>query len=209
MRANTAHSYARMVSDTGDVPQGALPRAVRPLWWWFLVHGAVVCAWALFTIISPVSGGDGWIIDGVAFGVALLLVGGTLIRQAVERAPRRNGAGVFLGGGVVMLLTAAACVLLGALRMPIAQLWVIFAYLVIEGAILTLGSLPFPAYRFWGALSGAPMFAAALGIGLLAWWSPGYDLMDLFFGVLGVLYGVAVVTAALQARSAALGNRPS
>jgi len=173
-----------------------------------MLHGFAVCVWGLFAILTPVPGREGWVVDGTGFGVVLLIVGVILILQGVIGRGPRKGTWPFILAGGVMLATGAAAIILGALDRPVAILWSVFGYLLVDGLILTLGTLPRPAYRFWGALSGAPMFVAALGILLLWTFFPGYDVMDTVFGALGVFYGICVVTASVLARSGELRGAP-
>lgn len=172
-----------------------------------MLHGLAVCAWGLFAILTPFRGLDGWIVDGIAFGADLLVVGAILLLQSGGgRGP--GSTWPFRIAGLVMLAAAGTCIALGTSGRAIAVMWTIFAYLIVDGLVLTLGTLRSPTSRFWGALGGAPMFVAALGILLLWMFFPGYDVMDRVFGVFGMFYGICVVTASLLARSGDLRGRP-
>lgn len=173
-----------------------------------MLHGLAVCAWGLFAILTPGHGQEGWVIDGIAFGVDLLIVGMILVLQGLLGIGPREGRWPFVVGGAFMIAAAVTGIVLGAAHQPIAVMWVVFGYLVVEGLVLTLGTVRSPAYRFWGALGGVPMFVAAAGIALLWVLFPGFDVMDIVFGAFGIFYGICVVTASLLARSGELRGRP-
>lgn len=194
------------MSDTGGSQEVSLPeRPWRPLWWWFLVHGAVVGGWGLFALISPVRGPEGWVLDGVAYGVMLVLAGAQLVVQGLGwRRYGRGWLGMFLGG-LVAIGFAVACFIAGARGDADAMFWIVVTFLAVEGVVFILGTLGGALFRFWGLLMGGTIYLALiLMLVLHLTIDDRFEILDPVWGSLGLLYGIAMITAAVQVRHAGM-----
>ncbi|MBO9577578.1 MAG: hypothetical protein J7480_02260 [Microbacteriaceae bacterium] len=181
----------------------------RPLWWWFIVHGAIISAWGVFALVTTVPGGAGWVLDGIAFGVMLLIGGVQLVVQGWSG--RRYGPGwpgIFVGG-IVPICFGTAIFVIAATLDATAVFWTIIAFLFVEGGVFIVGTWPGPVFRFWGLLMGGIVCIAFLVMLVLFWLFGGdFEILDPAFGALGVLYGMAMIVAAVQARQAGIERGP-
>jgi len=169
-----------------------------------MVHGLIVVAFSVFTLLTPLSDERGFLIDGYGFALLCLIVGWQISIQAIQSRRFARGWWVLLAAGLHAVAASIAFWILCLLALPYALLWSIVSFLLLEGAILAIGLLWSPVYRMWGILMGTCMLAAAL-IMMFAWLAdPGrsFDIPDAAMGVGGLLYGFAVFVAALQARAA-------
>lgn len=198
------------MSDTGGSEQVLPPQAPwRPLWWWFLLHGILVGAWGLFALVSPARGPEGWVLDGIAYGVMLVLAGTQLVVQGLGW--RRYGRGwlAMLVAGVLAIATAFACFAAGAARSADAMFWIVIVFLALEGTVFVVGTLRGALFRAWGLLMGGVIYAALVLLAVLRFTIDiGYELLDPVWGALGLLYGIAMITAAIQVRHAGIAHSP-
>ena len=186
---------------------GSAERPWRPLWWWFIIHGAVVAAWGLFALISPVRGAEGWLLDGIAYGVMLVLAGVQLVVQGLGW--RRYGPGwigIFLGG-LVAILFAAACFAAAALGSADAVFWIVIAFLAVEGTVFIAGTFRGLVFRNWGVLMGGIIYIALVVMLVLRFTiDRDFEILDPVWGALGLLYGFATIAAAIQVRHTAIAD---
>ena len=189
------------------VPRGAAPqeRPWRPLWWWFVIHGTVVSAWGLFALISPMRGAEGWLIDGFAYGVMLLLAGAQLIIQGYGWRRYGDGwLGIFLGG-VVGMLFGAAVVVSALLGQPDVIFWIVIVFLAVEGTIFIMGTSSGLLFRNWGVLMGGIIYIALVVMLVLRFTiDQDFEILDPVWGALGLLYGFSMIAAAIQVRHNAI-----
>jgi len=196
------------VSVTGG-PQDDAPteRPWRPLWWWFIIHGTVVAAWGLFALVSPVRGAEGWILDGIAYGVMLVLAGAQLVVQGLGW--RRYGPGwigIFLGG-IIGILFAVACFIAAALGSADAMFWVVMVFLAVEGTVFIAGTFRGLVFRNWGVLMGGIIYLALVVMLVLRFTiDRDFEILDPVWGALGLLYGFAMIAAAIQVRHSAIAE---
>lgn len=192
-----------------SAPQHVVPpgRPWRPLWWWFVIHGSVVGAWGLFVLISPARGAAGWILDGIAYGVMLVLAGTQLVIQGL--AWRRYGPGwlgIFLGG-IVGILFAAACFVAAALGSADGMFWVVIVFLTVEGAVFIAGMFRGLVFRNCGVLMGGIVYLSLVVMLVLRFTiDRDFEILDPVWGALGLLYGIATIAAAVQVRHTAIAE---
>jgi uncharacterized membrane protein HdeD (DUF308 family) len=171
------------------------------VWWWFLVQGGLIALWGGFALVSPIAGAPGWILDGTTYGIILLLGGVLLLLQSW--GARRTGTG-WLGlalGGLMALLAGLGCLIAGGLGNAVALFWVIVVFLVIEGTVFIAGTVRDPIYRVWGLLMGGIiLLAVATLLGVHFVFGGDFDVLDPVLGSLGLLYGIALIVAAIQVR---------
>lgn len=192
-----------------DGPQraAAAPRPWRPIWWWFVVHGTVVAAWGLFALVSPIRGPAGWVLDGAAFSLMLVLAGAQLIVQGI--ASRRYGTGWIgvLLGGIVATLFAAACAIAAALGSADGVFWVVMAFLAVEGTVFIAGTFRGLVFRNWGVLMGGIIYIALVVMLVLRLTiDRDFETLDPVWGSLGLLYGFSMIAAAIQVRHNAIAG---
>ena len=189
---------------------GPPERPWRPLWWWFVIHGAIVAAWGSFVLLTPWRGYEAWLIDGVAFGVMLVLAGTQLIVQGpMSRRYGRGWLGLTLGG-ICGIVFAAACFIAAAFGSADALFWVVIVFYVVEGLVFILGTSGGPIFRYWGLLMGGIIYAALVTLLTLRFTiDQNFELLDTVWGALGLLYGIAMIAAAVQVRYAAIAEGDS
>lgn len=193
----------------GGGPKHVAPsdRASRPIWWWFVLHGVVVLVWGVFVLVSPLEGREGWLVDGAAFAVMLIVAGALLVAQGL--ALRTYGPGRFglIGGGVLAVLAGAAVGTAAAFGEADAVFWIVIGFYVVEGVVFIAGSRPGAPFRHWGILMGAIIYVAlALLVSLRFTIDRDYGLVTPVWGALGVLYGVAMIAASIQVRHAVIAQ---
>lgn len=180
----------------------------RPLWWWFVIHGVIVAAWGVFALVSPVSGVSGWLLDGTAYGIMLVLAGSQLVAQGLTW--RRHGPGWIgmLLAGVVALCAAILCITAGALGNADALFWIVIAFFAVEGAVFIAGTYGVPAYRYWGILMGGIVYLALIVMVVLRLTiDVDFDVVDPVWAALALLYGIAMISASLQVRHDTIADR--
>ena len=189
------------MSDTDPPVALGHVRPLRPVWWWFLVQGGLIAIWGGFALVSPVAGAPGWILDGTIYGIVLLLGGALLLLQCWDA--RRTGSG-WLGlsiGGLLAMLAGLACFVAGGLGDATALFWVIAIFLVVIGVVFIVGTVHDPIYRSWGLLMGGIiLLAVATLLGVHFVFGGDFDVLDPVLGSLGLLYGIALIVAAIQVR---------
>ena len=178
-------------------------RPVKPVWWWFLIHGLLAIAYGMVVLGTPFADEAGFLVDGVAMATLSLLAGAQVAIQGVLSRPE-PGWGVLLVAGLHAMAAGVAFAVLAALGLRTALFWSIASFLVVEGLVLILGLWPAPVYRLWGVLLGGCMIVSAATLAALWLATPGhpYDIPDAGLGICGLLYGFAALVAALQVRAA-------
>lgn len=182
-------------------------RPWRPLWWWFVVQGALVGAWGLFALVSPVRGREGWLLDGAAFGIMLVLAGTVLVVQGI--VSRRYGRGWFgvLAGGVLAIVCGVACFTSVGLGSADALFWVVTAFYVIEGLVFIAGTSGGVVLRNWGVLMGGIVYLALVLLLVLRFTiDRDFEIIDPVWGSMGLLYGIAMIAAAMLTRHNAIAQ---
>ncbi len=188
--------------ETEGIPLPAI-RPVKPVWWWFVIHGALALAFGIFTLVTPFSDEPGFLVDGHAFALLAFIGGIQVSLQAILSRPFATGWIVLLVAGLHAVVAGVITWAFASAGMPTTLFWCVFGFLILEGALLLFGLLRSPVFRMWGILMGSCMMAAAV-IMSVAWLADpehSYDIPDAGMGVSGLLYGVAVLVAALQART--------
>ncbi|OJX63388.1 MAG: hypothetical protein BGO95_00555 [Micrococcales bacterium 73-13] len=193
------------MADAEDPGSTAGGRPRRPLWWWFIIHGAIIAAWGAFALISPIADAPGWIFDGVGYAITILIGGVQLAIQGWSG--RRLGPG-WLGlvlAGLVGMLFGVACFVAAGFGDADGLFWVVIVFLLVDGAVVVAGTVRDPVYRFWGILMGGIIEFAAVVLLVVYFVFPGdFNVIDPVFGSIGLLYGIAVIVGALQVRDTAL-----
>lgn len=180
------------------------PKAFRPAWSWFLPHGVLAIAFGLFTLATPFTDASGFLLDGYAFAALCLVAGAQTIPLARQARPFDRHWIVLLAIGLHAMGAAIAFCLLSALQLPYGLFWSIVSFLMLQGVVLAVGLLRSAMFRMWGLLTGSCMFAGAV-ILMVTWLADpehSFDIPDAGMGIAGVMYGIAVFVAALQARGA-------
>lgn len=192
------------MSDTDESHTG--PRGLgRPLWWWFLLHGALIAVWGAFALISPFPGAAGWIIDGIGYGIVLVVAGVQLALQGW--LGHRHGRGVlaFCVGGMLGVLVGVGLIVAGALGSATAIFWIVVPFLLVEGVLLIVGTVLDPVHRLWGLLMGGILLLALVVLVTVnVVFGGDYDVLDPVLGAFGLLYGIAVILAAIQVRDSGI-----
>ena len=185
-----------------------VPRVRRPLWWWFALHGAIVLAWAIAQLATPLMGGPGWTLDVALFGLMLVLAGVELVLQWLDwrHVGAPHDSRWLLVGGITAFAFGVACASVMPVGDPMVSYWVVVAYLLIEGGVFVFGGRRVASYAAWGGYMGGVIYLAAVVLLALRLVLSGvtWDVLDLVLGVLGVLYSVGVIVAALQVRARAI-----
>lgn len=173
------------------------------MWWWFVLHGSLATAFGIFVLLTPFSGESGFVVDAVAFATLALVCGILIVIQALglrgfDRWP------MYLAIGVHSIVAGIVIGIVGGLGLGAATFWCVVSFFLVEGLMLLVGLRRSPVLRLWGGLMGSCMIAASV-ILTLAWLADpnhSYDIPDAGLGISGLLYGVAVLVGALQARTA-------
>ena len=152
-------------------------------------------------------GSDGWIVDGAAYGIMLVLAGAQLVVQGLGWRRYGDGwLGIFLGG-IVGILFAAAVLVSAALGSADAIFWVVMAFLAVEGTIFITGTSSGLLFRNWGVLMGGIIYIALVVMLVLRFTiDHDYEILDPVWGALGLLYGFAMIAAAIQVRHNAIAQ---
>lgn len=174
-----------------------------------MIHGLLAVAFGIITLATPFTGERGFLLDGYAFAVLCVLAGGQIAIQAYQSRHVARGWGMLLAIGLHSVAAGIAFGILTAMGLPYGLFWSVVSFLIVEGALLAIGLLHSTVYRMWGILMGSCMVASAV-IMMVAWLADSehsFDIPDTGMGIAGLLYGIAVFVAALQARAASYGDR--
>lgn len=180
--------------------------AVKPTWWWFMVHGLMVMVFGVITLATPLSDEHGFLIDTGWLAALCMLVGVQAALQATTSPTFAQGWWVLFAIGMHCFGAGIAFAILTGLALPYALFWSIVSFLSVNGLLLAIGLAWSPVYRMWGVLMGTCLIIAAAML-TAAWLldpSHSFDIPDAGMGIAALLYGSAVFVAAMQARVVSL-----
>lgn len=183
-----------------------LSSIARGIWWFVLLRGIFAIVFGLIAIIAPVIALVG---ITIVFGIYATIDGIVAIAQAIRLRRSLAYWGWLLVQGIISLLAGLFALFSPQIFGTIGGLfilWIIAIYALVNGVVgfaSGVGSES-SSTKTWGFVSSAisVVFAIILGIALVL--SPGATVTSLVWvvGIYGIIFGVALLIAAFQLRSA-------
>ncbi len=168
----------------------------------------IVLCWAVFEVASPIRGPRGWLVYGLVFGGMILVAGALLAVEGVRLRDRGQGRVALVMSGANAMLFAFPLLAAFLLGSPQGMFWILVVYLAVEGTLFWAGFSMSASLRAWGMLMGLVTLVTG-GVLLVVYFAfPGgrWDILDLAFGFMGLVYSIAVAVGALQVRHTMLAG---
>lgn len=184
-----------------------LSSIARGIWWFVLLRGIFAIIFGLVAVIAPVVALIG---ITIIFGIYAIIDGLVEIVQAIRLRRSLAYWGWLLVQGIVSLIAGVLALFSPQIFGTVGGLfilWIIAIYALVNGVVglaSGIGSESSSA-KTWGIVSSviSILFAIILGIALVVSPSAAVTSFVWVVGIYGIVFGIALLVAAFQIRSAA------
>lgn len=198
------------MTDSGNLADPiAVPLAdlAKGIWWWVLLRGVLAIAFGVIALIAP---GAALTAIALVFGVYALVDGVITAVHAVRVRNSFTAWGWLLVQGVLSALAGLAALILPGVAGTLGGLvvlWTIVIWNLMHGfaGIRSAAGTGVGQARIWGILAGVLSVLFGILLGILILVTPGATLLGLVWavGIYAVIFGLMLVIAAIQVRTAA------